>query len=58
MCGFTPSAVNSRPEISPKLVRAFDDLRIAAARHMGLDPDDVEMTICRPNPIETEEDDE
>lgn len=52
MCNFTPSAANTRPDISPELARAFDALRIAAARHMGWDPDETDMAICRPHPSE------
>jgi len=41
-----------------KTAKAFDELRIAAARHMGWDPDNTEITICRPQPHEIEDDDE
>jgi hypothetical protein len=52
MCNFTPSPAMSRPDISPELARAFDELRMAVAIKYGYDPDTVEMTILRPHPSE------
>ena len=48
MCNFSPSPQMSRPEITPELARAFDDLRIAAAIHIGWNPEDTKMTLLRP----------
>ena len=31
-----------------KTAKAFDNLRIAAAKYMGWDPEQTNMTICRP----------
>ncbi len=54
----TPSAAASQPALSPETIRAFDELRRAAAKMMNADPDQVTLTICRANPIEAKTDDE
>lgn len=56
MCGFSPSAAMSRPEISPETARAFEELRLAVCRQFEMDPEETTMTICRPRQEERYDD--
>lgn len=58
MCGFTPSPAASRSGFTPESAAAFEDLRLGIARYIGCDPDEVELTICRPQPWEIESQEE
>lgn len=54
MCSSTPSAAMCRPEISPELALAFEDMRIAIAIKYGLDPELLDLTVLRGGQCEAE----
>lgn len=59
MCNLTPSAVNTRSELSEQTLNAIGEMVQAAVKHF--DPDHtgpVDFAVCRPNPIEAGSDEE
>lgn len=51
----TTTPIDPRPEITPDLAAAFDDMGRAVERTYGLDHNTVNLTILRGNARETNE---